>query len=575
MSYLLGIFCKSGTLAECNFEPVLKAFSLEGTRPLLSAVTDKYAVFTHRCCFLSGNKSQSLAIAGNAGIEGVRWHNGAAIGNEQLQIFSEKLNQDTGLFLRNIQGAFTLAWYNGAQHVLRLANDSLGLYPIYLAETDQCVFFCTETEPLTKIAGMDLTIDLSAVSEYFELGSVLASKTFFRNIHNLEPGTLVSFSGNGKETIKYDSGEIKVEHSRTVESFAEEAAFLLKQSVNRMITADSPCNVMLTGGVDTRLILGCIAPELRKTIPFVTYLTPPLTASEDQEVIVAKAITKDLGLIHTLENFPFLGRDFGPWFYEQQRAPEGPPLVAGLFGSEILKGEFVFSMPRVVLQRLQRQWKMEIPARLMQPDSPRSVWKSLKGKTPGFLNSEGMNNIADPNKTLVSYLDSLRVENNELLFAIQSFLRSFFTNNWGQSTYSIPFIRPSVVMTHTILPFTDAAFIRFLLRVPPRLLGIQSGQLYNTLYKNHFPELCKYPTNSALGRVEGNCIPPMREGLSPHEYRKVNYRSTFNSMMSGTHGRDRSLYNKPALLKLAKDPETAWLKKFVEFESWMEYITKV
>ncbi len=457
---------------------------------------------------------------------------------------------------------------------VQVSSDSWGITPIFYSPgNDGSLRFSNEiSELLTRTTTFN-SIDPLAVSEYFLFGSILDSKTLFRGIRNLRQGEGLEMDDQGFRFFSCSPPGIKIDHKSTVNDFAADISVLIRNAVNKLLNKNPEACLMLTGGIDTRLILGCTDENLRKNRTFVTFRTPPLEDQEDDDVHIASLIARALYLNHRVEPFPYTGKTFGPWFFEDLFGKQKHQFVAGLFGSEILKGEFVFSMPGYVISDIFRKKLMNLPGPLIPSVNPNGEKDSaLDVFLSDFIGNSGQ--VFDQlHVSLEKEISGSPHENKILAFAINTFIRSFITANWIRSNYNLPFIMPHGTSRNNLLPFIDSDLLTYLLKIPLQLFGIEPHQLYPVLYRNHFSELCRFPTNSSIGKLNPDFMKYLRLPVSPQTHRNIDFISPYSQFMINKESVTRYIYNTRTISTLLKSNDKHIIKKIVTLESYLQYLT--
>jgi asparagine synthase (glutamine-hydrolysing) len=155
-----------------------------------------------------------------------------------------------------IEGDYALAHYDADSATLRLANGKYGFCPLYYSITADGCYFASEAKALIRaIGGADL--DWQAVADFFYIGHMLGQRTLFRNISALAPGQMLTYSQGRLSAHTYaDFTHAPVQAARDIST--ERIAQLFMQAVERRLDHDQPQVVMLSGGLDSRLILGAL-----------------------------------------------------------------------------------------------------------------------------------------------------------------------------------------------------------------------------------------------------------------------------------------------------------------------------
>lgn len=171
----------------------------------------------------------------------------------------EKYQED---FIHQLEGAFVIAIYDRQRQLILVCNDRFGLYPTYYAVHHGRLVFAPEMQAVLQQPGVDQSLDLVALAEYIRFQTLLGDKTFFEGIKLLpNASTLRFWLKNGRLAIEpyWDFAQIpELPRSLNFKDAAEEYARLLKASVDKNAAGEYRLGVYLSGGLDSRVILGML-----------------------------------------------------------------------------------------------------------------------------------------------------------------------------------------------------------------------------------------------------------------------------------------------------------------------------
>jgi asparagine synthase (glutamine-hydrolysing) len=173
-----------------------------------------------------------------------------------LRLYQEKDEQ----FIHDLEGAFVLAIWDRARQELIVANDRFGRYPVFWAHYDGRLIFAPEVKGILCDPGFPKELSLTALAEYMRFQQLLGEKTFLEGVELLPSASLLQYNVQTDcLTIKpYWKFPEMPEAGGTFEEAAEEVGRLLRRAVNRMASGPYRVGVYLSGGLDSRTILGLI-----------------------------------------------------------------------------------------------------------------------------------------------------------------------------------------------------------------------------------------------------------------------------------------------------------------------------
>jgi asparagine synthase (glutamine-hydrolysing) len=168
-------------------------------------------------------------------------------------------------FVEHLHGMFALAIVERDSGDVVLVRDRLGIKPLYIAPTRSGVRFASTLPALLAAGGVDTTIDAVALHHYLSFHSVVpAPRTLLAGVRRVEPGTLVRVCATRRTTIatRYWQASFARDPAHdgmTPQDWSAAVLEALRTAVQRRMVADVPVGVLLSGGLDSSLIVGVLA----------------------------------------------------------------------------------------------------------------------------------------------------------------------------------------------------------------------------------------------------------------------------------------------------------------------------
>jgi asparagine synthase (glutamine-hydrolysing) len=167
-------------------------------------------------------------------------------------------------FVERLHGMFAFAIVERDSGRVLLGRDRLGIKPLYISEDAHRIRFASSLPALLAGGGVDTRIDPVALHHYLTFHSVVpAPHTILRGVRKLEPGTLSAIEADGtRTTTTYWSPDFtrRADRADWSEKEWEQAVLdVLRTAVKRRLVADVPVGCLLSGGVDSSLIVGLLA----------------------------------------------------------------------------------------------------------------------------------------------------------------------------------------------------------------------------------------------------------------------------------------------------------------------------
>ena len=167
-------------------------------------------------------------------------------------------------FVDHLIGMFAIAIVEHASGRLVLARDRLGIKPLYLTETGERLRFASTLPALLAGGGVDTGIDRTALAYYMSFHSVVpAPLTILRGVRKLPPATVrvVERDGSSREHV-YWTPDFTRDPARadwSDQDWQDAVIQSLRTAVDRRMVADVPVGVLLSGGIDSSLVVALLA----------------------------------------------------------------------------------------------------------------------------------------------------------------------------------------------------------------------------------------------------------------------------------------------------------------------------
>jgi asparagine synthase (glutamine-hydrolysing) len=201
-------------------------------------------------------------------------------------------------FSRQLRGKFAIAVWDGRRRRAVLARDRLGVKPLYYAISGDLLVFGSELKSVlaSGIVGTDL--DYDAIDVYLNLGFFPGARTPLAGVHKLLPGHQVVVQDGGYAVEEYwaypepQPGPADLAAEDWAEGFLEG----LDESVRLRLMSDVPLGAMLSGGLDSSLIVALMARHMSE--PVKTFSIGFREAGDDNELDDARFVSSVFGTDH-------------------------------------------------------------------------------------------------------------------------------------------------------------------------------------------------------------------------------------------------------------------------------------
>ncbi len=163
--------------------------------------------------------------------------------------------------LSRLDGMFAFGLWDGKRRRLVLARDRVGIKPLYYTATPHTLAFASELKSLLALPDVGRDLDPQALRRFFDFLYVPGDATLFRSIRKLPPAHLLIAELGTVRVERYWDLPADQPFTGTLDEAAEALRPLLARTVKRHLMADVPVGVLLSGGLDSSLMLALAAPH--------------------------------------------------------------------------------------------------------------------------------------------------------------------------------------------------------------------------------------------------------------------------------------------------------------------------
>src|SRR5262249_39662617 len=169
-----------------------------------------------------------------------------------------------------LDGMFAVAIWDERAQRLTLARDPAGKKPLFVYRSPALLAFASEIKSFFGHPDIHIEPDPGAVPHYFLHGYVPGPPTFYKNIRQLEPGSLMMVDADGTTSTRH-YWRIEFPREQDVRPIAEaDAAAQVRErvtrAVERRLMSDVPLGAFLSGGIDSTIVVGLMSRLMKEPV---------------------------------------------------------------------------------------------------------------------------------------------------------------------------------------------------------------------------------------------------------------------------------------------------------------------
>jgi asparagine synthase (glutamine-hydrolysing) len=240
-------------------------------------------------------------------------------------------------------GMFAFALYDRRSGTIYLVVDHLGIKNLYFTFLDGNLLFASECKALFEHPQVVPVANQEVIDNIWAYGYNPATSTVFRNIRCLEPGTFLTWKD---KTVSFH----QYWHFKRTGRSADVSVLrgLLEESVRERLEADVPIAVLLSGGLDSSVVLSLAAKYRPDVKAFALGFSAEnnefeysrqmakLCGVDYEEILLSDCdVESDLNrMIYHQETPQDMGSVVPKWYLAERIAKEGYKVVLGGSGTD-------------------------------------------------------------------------------------------------------------------------------------------------------------------------------------------------------------------------------------------------
>lgn len=205
--------------------------------------------------------------------------------------------------VEHLSGMFAFALWERDSGRVVLARDRIGIKPLYFVDRPGYFRFASTLPALLAAGDVDTDINPAALHFYMTFHSVVPSPhTILSGVSKLAPATVLSIERNGTRRSRryweprFERGVDDLERSE--EEWKELVIDALRTAVKRRLVADVPVGVLLSGGLDSSLIVALLAEQGQEALHTYSVGFDSVGGEEGNEFVYSDEIAERFATNH-------------------------------------------------------------------------------------------------------------------------------------------------------------------------------------------------------------------------------------------------------------------------------------
>jgi len=197
-----------------------------------------------------------------------------------------------------LNGSFVIVIVDEDEGAVFIANDRIAAKPCFYFHDGRALYFGPEMKSLLRVPSLERRLNLAAVADFLANGHFIRDHTLLEGLKTMDSATVLKVRLGGMAWHRYWRYEIEEDSAdRGPQYYRETLVGLLRRSVRRRLQTDNTYGILLSGGYDSRAILGCYL-EARPSQELHTISWGREEDIPDSDCAIAKTLAGKLGADH-------------------------------------------------------------------------------------------------------------------------------------------------------------------------------------------------------------------------------------------------------------------------------------
>jgi len=168
--------------------------------------------------------------------------------------------------LERINGMFAFAIWDAPRRTLHLARDRLGKKPLYYGWHEGRFLFASELKALWVADPGGWKVRPDSLARFLYWTYLPGRETIYADAFQLLPGHLLTVTADGHREERYWRVSFARKIRGSTDDLVTEADRVVSAAVRRRLRSDVPLGAFLSGGVDSGIVVSCMAEGAGQTV---------------------------------------------------------------------------------------------------------------------------------------------------------------------------------------------------------------------------------------------------------------------------------------------------------------------
>lgn len=197
-------------------------------------------------------------------------------------------------FVKKLNGSLDIVICDFIKKEVVIINDRYGLRPLYYTINNGKLLFASEIKAILQDSTFKKELNDETIADFFAFGEIFENKTFFKEIEVIPPASIFTYDGQNILIEQYWDFNYEPDYTLSDDEIADLLVETFRKAVEIRMKDNFRYGIALSGGLDSRSVVGAIDKERKKDMVTITFGIPGCDEANIAEVVSNVAGTKHI-----------------------------------------------------------------------------------------------------------------------------------------------------------------------------------------------------------------------------------------------------------------------------------------
>lgn len=197
-------------------------------------------------------------------------------------------------FVKKLNGSLDIVICDFIKKEVVIINDRYGLRPLYYTINNGKLLFASEIKAILQDETFKKELNDETIADFFAFGEIFGNKTFFKGIEVIPPASIFTYDGRNVSIEQFWDFNYEPDYTLSEDEIADQLVETFRKAVEIRMKDNLRYGIALSGGLDSRSVVGAIDKERKKDMVTITFGIAGCDEANIAEVVSNVAGTKHI-----------------------------------------------------------------------------------------------------------------------------------------------------------------------------------------------------------------------------------------------------------------------------------------